>query len=1099
MNDRDWRRVKEVFHAVVALPAEARPGYLRQACGDDAALCAEVESLLAAADGAGALMASPTADRWFDAERVRCDSSEVALPQSRDVRLVQAAAAEAGRIDNEAGPGINEAGPGIPSGSETRTSLCPEVPGSQIGPYKLLERIGEGGFGTVYLAEQKQPVRRKVAVKVIKLGMDTRSVIARFEAERQALAMMDHPHIAKVFDAGATDTGRPYFVMELVKGVTITQYCDDQRVPLRERLALFTDVCHAVQHAHQKGIIHRDLKPSNVLVSRHDDKPVVKVIDFGIVKATGGRLTDQTIHTEWRQLIGTPAYMSPEQAGMSDLDVDTRSDIYSLGVLLYELLTGTPPFDPRQLLSAGFDEMCRIIREVEPPKPSTRVSGWHAQAKRGHEVSDAEHGRGFASAMPHGSSELRTQHSALAVAQHRRSDPQALARSLRGDLDWIVMKCLEKDRTRRYETANSLAADMRRYLDGEPVLATPPSKAYHLSKFVRRNKGGVLAGASVATALLLGGIGTTAGMLQALRSADETRHQAKIARDNEIKAQEEAASAQHAAELARQERDKAERIARFMSDIFQGVTPSVALGRDTAMLREMLNTAAARIEKGELHDSPDAELRLRWTIGSALQDIAADGALQRAETFLLPTLSLAERFSGPESEEMAVSLSRVADSLDALGRTAEALPKCEAALAIRRKLFHGDHAKVAESLNDAANCLASLRQYAEALSNAEAALEMRQRLFPGNHPDVASSLDLTANCLSSLARDAEALPKYQAALAMRQRLFPGDRPEVAGSLHNLAVCVQALGRSTEALPKFEAALEMNQRVYPHEHPETATSLSTLAGCLLSLDRAQEALPKFEAALAMRQRLFDGDRPELAGSLNNLGLCLRALAKPAEALPRFEAAHEMNRRLYGDDHPELAATLGNLGLCLQSLGRSAEAEQILAEILVANGNLAEAIDGLRTLVATQKAQLPSMHVWRSNGLAALGSVPLKDSARQSAVEAESLLAECLDIREKALGPGHVASWVKYESMNKLGTALAAQGKFVQAEPLLLDGFEGMKHDPRVPPATPLVDRKREALEGIIKLYTDWDAAEPGHGYGAKAAQWRLQVKPDYRPP
>ncbi|HEY3246399.1 MAG TPA: serine/threonine-protein kinase, partial [Phycisphaerae bacterium] len=324
MDAQTGQRIKAVFDVVRRLPPEGRAAGLEAECRGDAELRRQVEELLRDLDEAGEFLTSPT------------------FP--------------------------------LGTAGDTSDSHGAETTGAVIGPYKLLEPIGEGGFGTVYLAEQKEPVRRKVAIKVIKLGMDTRQVIARFEAERQALAMMDHPHIAKVFDAGATDTGRPYFVMELVRGVPITQYCDDQRVPLRERLALFTDVCHAVQHAHQKGIIHRDLKPSNVLVSRHDDKPVVKVIDFGIVKATGGRLTEKTIHTEWRQLIGTPAYMSPEQAGMSDLDVDTRSDIYSLGVLLYELLTGTPPFDPQQLLSAGFDEMRRIIREVEPPRPSTRVS-----------------------------------------------------------------------------------------------------------------------------------------------------------------------------------------------------------------------------------------------------------------------------------------------------------------------------------------------------------------------------------------------------------------------------------------------------------------------------------------------------------------------------------------------------------------------------------------------------------------------------------------------------------------------------------------------------------------------------------------------------
>ena len=338
----------------------------------------------------------------------------------------------------------------------TRDQPVAERPGTIIGPYKLLEQIGEGGFGLVFMAEQQQPVRRKVALKILKPGMDTRQVIARFEAERQALALMDHPNIARVLDAGETGSGRPHFVMELVKGVPITDYCDQNRLTTRERLALFTHVCHAVQHAHHKGIIHRDLKPSNVMVTLHDGVPVVKVIDFGIAKALGQQLTDKTLFTGFAQMVGTPMYMSPEQAQLSGLDIDTRSDIYSLGVLLYELLAGMTPFDKERLRTVGYDEMRRIIREEDPPSPSTRLSTL-GQA-------------------------------AVTVSAERQSDPKRLCRLLRGELDWIVMKALEKDRNRRYETANELARDVDRYLKDEPVQACPPSAWYRFRKFTRRHK-----------------------------------------------------------------------------------------------------------------------------------------------------------------------------------------------------------------------------------------------------------------------------------------------------------------------------------------------------------------------------------------------------------------------------------------------------------------------------------------------------------------------------------------------------------------------------------------------------------------------------------
>jgi len=442
-------------------------------------------------------------------------------------------------------------------------STCLHPAHVTIGPYKILETLGEGGMGVVYLAEQTVPIHRKVALKLIKLGMDTRQVIARFDSERQALAMMDHPHVAKVFDAGTTEQGRPYFVMEYVRGIPITDYCDKLRLTTKERLTLFMQVCHAIQHAHQKGIIHRDIKPSNVLVTVEDDQPKPKVIDFGVAKATQQKLTEQTLFTEQGQLVGTPEYMSPEQAEMTALDIDTRTDIYSLGVLLYQLLAGALPFEPSSLRKAAFGEIQRIICEQEPPKPSTRLSGLGDESGT--------------------------------VAKRRRTTRAALEKQLHGDLDWITMKALEKDRTRRYPTATEFAADIQRHLGNEPVLANPPGAAYRAKKFIRRNKGGVIAVTAIFVALLLGLIGTSWGFSQAFRNSAEAirqRDEALLAKRAETAALTDAEQQRNVAEVERGRALKAERDARSQTYFANIAAAQAALANnEIATVHRLLDTA----------------------------------------------------------------------------------------------------------------------------------------------------------------------------------------------------------------------------------------------------------------------------------------------------------------------------------------------------------------------------------------------------------------------------------------------------------------------------------------------------------------------------
>jgi len=936
------------------------------------------------------------------------------------------------------------------------TAPLREGPGTKIGPYKILQLIGEGGFGSVFMAEQTAPVQRKVALKIIKLGMDTRQVVARFEQERQALAMMDHPNIARVLDAGATDTGRPFFVMELVKGEAIVDYCDKNNLAINDRLELFAQVCNAVQHAHTKGIIHRDIKPSNVLVSTQDGRPHIKVIDFGIAKATASKLTEKTLFTEHRQLIGTPEYMSPEQAE-GNLDIDTRTDVYSLGVLLYELLTGTTPFSSKELRSAAYAEIQRIIREVEPPNPSTRLSQNTATI--------------------------------ASVAAKRHTEPKRLGTLVRGELDWIVMRALEKDRQRRYETANGLAMDIRRYLTGEAVVAAPPSTAYRFKKFVRRNKGTVTAGGVVAAALVLGMMGTA---WQAVR-AERERGEAIAARDGETQ-QRKAAEA---------ERDKATKIAEFMSETLKGAGPSVARGRDIKMLKEMMDSAAARIEKGDLKTAPEAELRLRGTIGDTYRELARypeaarmlepsiamarlqhpgdhpdtasaltslagllmdRGDLKRAEAPLREALGMWTRLEPGDHPSTADGMNNLAALLRGQGELAGAEPLLRESLAMRKRLFPADHSDVAIALGNLAQLLQARGDLAGAEPLARESLAMWKRLFQGDHPDVALGLNNLAGLLNERGDDAGAERRYREALDMWERLFPEGHPYRANGLRNLAVLLRARGDQAGAETLFRETLEMRKRLFPGDHADVALGLNSLAFMVQARGDLAGAEPLLREALEMYRRLYPGDQPNTAINLAILAQVLQGRGDLAGAEPLARESLDMNRRLFPGDHPNVARGLNNLAVLLQARGDSSGAESVARESLgmykrLVPGDSLDVALGLNNLAALLQAR----------GDPAGAETP----AREGVAMYERMSGK------DAFSTGNVRL--------KLGRALAGLNRFAEAEPELIETERVFSTARGVPPG-----RHKQCIEAIMALYESWDKAEPGKGHDAKAAEWKAKL-------
>ncbi len=777
------------------------------------------------------------------------------------------------------------------AGTVTRFVAPSEQPGDDIGPYKLVKVLGEGGFGMVWLAEQRAPVQRRVALKLIKPGMDSGEVLTRFEAERQALALMDHPGIARVYDAGTTGKGRPFFAMEFIQGEPLHEYCDRARLNTADRLRLFVAVCHAVQHAHQKGIIHRDLKPSNILVAIVDNQPVPKIIDFGIAKALSGRLTEKTLFTETGRMMGTPEYMSPEQAGTTGLDVDTRTDVYSLGVVLYQLLVGALPFDPKSLRSRGYSEIMRIIKEDDPPRLSTRLSSLGDE---------------------------RT-----VIITRRRVDLRTLTEQLRGDLDWITARAMEKDRTRRYGMASDLAADVERYLAHQPVQARPPSPAYLARKFVRRHRVGVAAGSLIAGAVLLGAAGLAVGLVQATRARAEADRQRS--------------AAVASAELATREGNKATAISAFLQNMLASIDPKTDNPRDTTV-REVLDQAAGTLP-GKLRDQPAVEGAVRNVLGRTYMNL---GEIDSAEPQLRAALAIRQKESGDNGPDAAETKNELARALTYAGKYDDAIPLYKEALAEASGRTPPDPVLVALRRKDYAVALAERGDSDEAQREVEACLATLRRPpsaggggLGDDSPEVLDALAMLAAIKQQRGDLAGSEASLRELLPLTERASGPEHRDTGRVLFNLGELLRQQAKGTEAEPVLRRAVAVLQMAVGPLHPNTASALTNLGLTRYELGDLDEAERLLRQALAaQRHNTGSGDGIVDIGLLNLAGI-LNERAGPgardeAAALAREAIALAAKRLPPG--HPQNGFPLLLLGRILTAQGAHDEGERTLRQAL-----------------------------------------------------------------------------------------------------------------------------------------------------------------------
>ena len=928
---------QELFAAVLALPATERHGYLKRACGDDPGLHARVEA------------------------------------------LVDAVA----NIENAQPP------------------LSPELAGEQVGDYRLIEEIGEGGCGVVYLAEQAVPVRRHVALKIIKPGMDTREVIARFAAEQQALALMDHPNIAGVFDAGATSRGRPYFVMELVRGIRITQYCEQSHLDIPERLALFSEVCQAIHHAHEKGVIHRDIKPSNVLVTLRERTPVVKVIDFGIAKAMQGRLTELTLSTVLGQFLGTPAYVSPEQTELTGIEVDARSDVYSLGVLLYELLTGCTPIAAGELSQASLDDMRRRIREEEPLSPSRRVGAIVTGPKSG-------------------TKPLRE---------------AAFLQQVKGDLDWIVMRCLEKDRTRRYQTVNDLVLDLQRYLRHEPVVARPPGAVYAFRKFARRHRALVATGAAIVVVLLITTVLSTWLAVRALQAEQSAGRAEQLART-------EAASRQEVIDFLR-------------NDLLAQASPRNEPDRDLK-LRDVLDRAAEKI-KGRFTDEPQIEASVREVLGSTYGSL---GEYTAARLHFERVLAIHRQQFGENDIRTLSAMNNLIPMLRSEGNYAAAESLGARTLQQQRRLLGQSHPDTLATMLELASVYSEQGRIPVAEALQVQAVDQYTRVLGTGHSQTLLAMHELALSYLDQGKFIEAEALLTRTLQALRRMYDADHPEILFAMNSLTVIYGKQGRFSEAEMLQVQTLELFRRVLGPEHPDTLKVMTNLAATYEQQGKYAEAEKLLSQALGGIRRVLGAEHPVTLSAMNNLANIYRKQGRLPEARALQIQTLAAARKVWGSEHPSTLAISRNLAVTQVSQGDLTPAEALLRK-------------GLEVSRRVQGVEHPDTLKYSLE----LGTLLVRTGR---SAEAESLLRSSIAGYEKSAAD----DWLLFSAKSLMGDALLRQHRFADAEPLILEGYRGLQQRAGTMQASRKADITA-AGERILRLYVAW-------GQSDKASQWRLRL-------